>query len=153
MFSFENSERTISFDDRLLSKYNLYICDQDELNLFFHGSLKNRSLPHRSILRTSILTSQGKYSFCFTIYYGKHVRSHRHLCIYITKCTAEIGLPFSSSDLLSLSESVRVRAEFSRLDRPELRLDLIPLPQSRMACSGDIPPSVSESASDPVLRE
>lgn len=76
-----------------------------------------------------------------------------HPELHITKLTGERCLPFSSSDLLSLSESVRVRAEFSRLDRPELRLDLIPLPHRRMACSGDIPPSVSESASDPVLRE
>lgn len=73
--------------------------------------------------------------------------------MYVKKFTGETGLPFSSSDLFSLSESVRVRAEFSRLERPELRLDFIPLPHSRMACSGDIPPSRSESASDPVLSE
>lgn len=64
-------------------------------------------------------------------------------------------LPDSSSDLLSFSESVRVRAEFSRLDTPELRRDFTrPLPaHSWMARSGDSGPSGSESASEPALRE
>lgn len=62
-------------------------------------------------------------------------------------------LPFSLSDLLSCSVSVRVRAELDRLDRQELRPDLTPLPQSLMACSGDITASFSVSASDPALTE
>lgn len=64
-------------------------------------------------------------------------------------------LPDSSSDLLSFSESVRVRAEFSWLDTPELRRDFtLPRPaHSWMALSGDSGPSGSESASEPALRE
>lgn len=63
------------------------------------------------------------------------------------------NLPFSLSDLFSCSVSVSVRAELERLDRQELRPDLTPLPQSLMACSGDITPSFSVSASDPALIE
>ncbi|KAJ8348366.1 hypothetical protein SKAU_G00269550 [Synaphobranchus kaupii] len=55
---------------------------------------------------------------------------------------------------LSLSESVSVRAEFSLLERPELRRDLEPQPlHSWMARSGDMAPSGSESPSEPALSE
>ncbi len=59
--------------------------------------------------------------------------------------------PFS---VFSCSVSVRVRLELALLERQELRPDLVLLrPQSRTACSGDMMPSVSVSASDPTLTE
>lgn len=60
------------------------------------------------------------------------------------------GGPFS---VFSCSVSVRVSAEFARLDKQELREDFTFLPQSLIALSGDMTPSVSVSASEPVLRE
>ncbi len=61
--------------------------------------------------------------------------------------------PFSLSDLFSCSVSVRVRTEFERLDKQELRPDFTPLPQRRMARSGDITPSFSVSTSEPAPTE
>ncbi len=60
-------------------------------------------------------------------------------------------LPFS---VFSCSVSVRVRLEFALLERHELRPDLVLLrPHNLTACSGDMMPSVSVSASEPTLTE
>lgn len=62
-------------------------------------------------------------------------------------------LPDSSSVLCSFSESVRVRTEWSGLDRQELRRDFRGCPlHSWTARSGVMTPSGSESASDPAFR-
>ncbi len=62
-------------------------------------------------------------------------------------------LPDSSSILCSFSESVRVRTEWSGLDRQELRRDFRGRPlHSWTARSGVMTPSGSESASDPAFR-
>lgn len=60
------------------------------------------------------------------------------------------GISFSPSDFLSWSVSVRDNAEFARLDKQELCSDLIPLIHILRAWSGDAPPSVSVSTSEPT---
>ena len=67
------------------------------------------------------------------------------------KMKEESTLPFS---VFSCSVSVRVRLEFALLERHELRPDLVLLrPHNLTACSGDMMPSVSVSASEPTLTE
>ena len=55
--------------------------------------------------------------------------------------------------VFSCSVSVRVRLELARLDKQELRPDLVLRPQSLMGCSGDMTTSASVSASEPALME
>lgn len=68
-----------------------------------------------------------------------------------TSSDKERFLPFS---VFSCSVSVRVKLELALLERQELRPDLVLLrPHSLTACSGDMMPSVSVSASEPTLTE
>ncbi len=74
-------------------------------------------------------------------------------CFFLSLSLSLSLLPDSSSVLCSFSESVRVRTEWSGLDRQELRRDFRGCPlHSWTARSGVMTPSGSESASDPAFK-